>query len=74
MVVWLRNFQRIVQFSEPLLKLHCTFLLNVLGAGKYDVNLVCMGAEEVQSLNKRYRGVDSPTDVLSFSYHEVNII
>lgn len=71
MVVWLRNFQSAVVFSESLLKLHSTFLLHLLGAGSYDVNIVCMEEKEVQALNWRYRGVNSPTDVLSFPYHEV---
>lgn len=74
MVVWVRNFQSAVVFCESLLKLHCTFLMHLLGAGRYDVNVVCMDGSAIQTLNKRYRAVDSPTDVLAFPYHEVSII
>ena len=72
MAIWVRNFQSAVLVCESLLKLHCTFLMHLLGAGKYDVNVVCMDAKAIQTLNGRYRAVDSPTDVLSFPYHEVN--
>ena len=71
MVVWVRNFQRKVLLSEWILKLHSTFLLEALGAGKYDVSIVCTENREIQALNRRYRRVDAPTDVLSFPYHEV---
>ena len=71
MSVWLKNLQNKVVFSESLLKLHCTVLLNLLGAGSYRVNVVCMDAKEIRVLNNRYRNVNHPTDVLSFPFHEV---
>ena len=71
MVVWVRNLQKAVPVKELLLKLHSTFLLHVVGAGRFDVNLVCMGDEEIRDLNRSYRKVNSATDVLSFPYHEV---
>lgn len=72
-MLWVRNFQCAVQFSEALLKLHSSFLLELLGAGKYDVNIVCMTSKAIQALNWRYRGINTPTDVLSFPYHEVAV-
>lgn len=71
MVVWVRNFQSTVALCESLLKLHCTFLLHLLRANKFDVSVVCMETKEIQALNWRYRKVNSPTDVLAFPYHEV---
>ena len=71
MVVWVRNFQRCVVLNEWLLKLQGTFLLQALGAGKFDVSIVCMEEKEIRTLNWRYRGVGKLTDVLSFPYHEV---
>ena len=71
MVVWVRNFQKAVVFGEWLLKLHSTFLLQALGAGRYDVSIVCCEDKEIRALNKRYRGEDRATDVLAFPYHEV---
>ena len=69
--VWLNNFQRLVHFNESLLRMHCCFLLNALGAGNFDVSVVCVNNGRIRHLNKVYRGEDRPTDVLSFPYHEV---
>lgn len=71
MGVWLRNFQSRIVLNEGLLRLHCTFLLHALGAGRFDVSIVCVGSKRIQHYNRVYRGLDSPTDVLSFPYHEV---
>ncbi len=71
MVLHFRNFQTVIKINEPFLKLQCNFLIHLFGVWKYDVNVICLDDKVVQRLNKRYRGVDAPTDVLSFSYHEV---
>ena len=71
MPVWLRNFQRKVILNEPLLKMHCYFLMDSFGLSKFDVSVVCTSTSKIQSLNKIYRNMDEPTDVLSFPYHEV---
>jgi probable rRNA maturation factor len=36
----------------------------------YEVSLVVCGDEEIHELNREYRGVDRPTDVLSFALEE----
>lgn len=71
MPIWLRNLQSSVRFREHLLRLQCNFLLNLAGASRYDVSVVCMESEGIRSLNRVYRNVDQPTDVLAFPYHEV---
>lgn len=71
MPIWLKNLQRKVLFNDNFLRLQAEFLLNLLGAGKFDVSVVCVGSTEIQHLNKVYRNTDSPTDILSFQYHEV---
>lgn len=71
--MFLRNFQSKVLFNEHLLKLQCGLLLNLLGADRYDISVVCINKEEIQKLNRVYRNEDKPTDVLSFPYHEVRI-
>ncbi len=33
---------------------------------KYDLSLTFINKKEIQSINKKYRNIDSPTDILSF--------
>lgn len=40
------------------------------GTSYEDVELLLTDNEGIQAYNKRYRHVDSPTDVLSFSFHD----
>jgi len=37
-----------------------------MSSGEYEVSLFFADADEMRSLNARYRGLDEPTDVLSF--------
>lgn len=73
MSVWLRNLQTKVQFNRHLLHLHSTLLLHLLcpASSRFRVSVVCVDEEEIQQLNRVYRKVDKPTDILSFPYHEV---
>lgn len=38
----------------------------------FEVTIVLSDDREIQELNREYRDMDSPTDVLSFAYHEDN--
>lgn len=40
------------------------------GCGKAEVVLTLVDDEEMRELNRQYRGIDKPTDVLSFSQRE----
>jgi rRNA maturation RNase YbeY len=71
MSVLLRNFQSKVKINEDLLKMHCCFLLQCLGVTPYDVSIVCVSTNKIKNFNKTYRNKDTPTDILSFPYHEI---
>lgn len=34
------------------------------------ISVLLTGNEEIQNINREYRGKDSPTDVISFAYHD----
>lgn len=38
------------------------------------VSVLLTGDEEIQALNKEYRGIDSPTDVLSFPQNDATLL
>lgn len=59
------KFQRLV--DEAWVKLIVRQVLNAEGvAPPYEVSLVFTDSETVRRLNRDYRGVDEPTDVLAF--------
>lgn len=47
-----------------------TLLRGERGSEKLEISLMLVDAEEMQQLNREYRGIDRPTDVLSFAQEE----
>lgn len=45
-------------------------ILLLLGLPDAEVNVLFTGVRAMRTLNRRYRGKDRPTDVLSFSFRE----
>lgn len=45
-------------------------VLAALGLDGHELSLSIVGDEEMRALNRAYRGVDRPTDVLAFPLHE----
>ncbi len=41
--------------------------------GDVNVNIVFVTADEIKSLNRKFMGVEEPTDVLTFPYHDKDI-
>ena len=41
--------------------------------GEYEISLTLVGEKEIHVLNQKFRGIDRPTDVLTFPYSEENI-
>jgi rRNA maturation RNase YbeY len=46
--------------------------LRQLGYDEADLSIVCEGDEKIQELNRQYRGLNQPTDVLSFPSGDIN--
>ena len=59
------------KFKQTLLEdaVHAT-LKNQSAPQKVSISILLTDDEEIRALNRQYRKVDSPTDVLSFDVHE----
>jgi probable rRNA maturation factor len=62
--------QSLPAFDRALLEARAQTLLRELGHGKSELSISLVGDEEMAGLNRRFRAVAEPTDVLSFSLLE----
>lgn len=67
----LRNLQRAVPLRRALLRQRLQAVRGALGVRAFDVGVVCVDNRKIQQMNRIYREQDTPTDVLSFPFHEV---
>lgn len=58
------------KIDKKLIRKIIKYTLNKLNIGKSEVNIIFVGLEEIHEINKTYRGVDRPTDVISFALEE----
>lgn len=74
MPVLISNLQEEIPFGGDLEELVERVALTVIEQEGYrdsaEVSVVITGDDHIAELNQKYRGIDSPTDVLSFSQHE----
>lgn len=54
-------------------ELHKTLqkILTILGYKDFDLGVLLTNNKTIQAYNKQFRGKDKPTDILSFSYHQL---
>ncbi|MFH2090857.1 MAG: rRNA maturation RNase YbeY [Pseudomonadota bacterium] len=45
-------------------------ILNALGCNAHEISIVLTNDEQIHGLNKQYRGIDKPTNVLAFPMQE----
>jgi len=62
------------QINIPQLKRTITILREILTYPTYDITVILTDDEEMRQTNLETRGVDSPTDILSFPFHEVAMV
>jgi probable rRNA maturation factor len=67
------NRQRGVKISGEAVSVFCARLLQSLQRTDDALSIVFVNAREIRSINRRYRGKDGATDVLSFSYGGVRM-
>ncbi|MFQ6057379.1 MAG: rRNA maturation RNase YbeY [Anaerolineae bacterium] len=58
--------------KERLRRLIARALAALGVSGEVELSLVITGDEEIRALNRRYRGLDAPTDVLAFGLAEAD--
>lgn len=69
--IFLRYFSRSLKILSGMPKFKAKRFQDIFSVRKGNVNkvmLTLVGDAEIHRLNREYRGVDKPTDVLSFSY------
>ncbi|KAG5189021.1 hypothetical protein JKP88DRAFT_243282 [Tribonema minus] len=69
--VYVRNTQRSYKIDTQQLEQHIRAARDLLGYSNWDVSLWLTTDKTVRKLNSQYRGKDKSTDILSFSYNEL---
>ncbi len=62
--------ESIENIDEEALKTTIERISKILGYETYDVTLLLVDDEEMRETNLESRGIDAPTDILSFPFHE----
>ena len=58
------------QVDSSLLLRRARAALRAVGQSRAELSLSLVDDDEMQAINRQYRGIDRPTDVLSFSLYE----
>ncbi|XP_027713237.1 endoribonuclease YbeY [Vombatus ursinus] len=66
----LRNLQSVIPVRRVPLRARIELLRHILGIRQFDLGVICVDNRGIQRLNRTYRKSPSPTDVLSFPFHE----
>jgi probable rRNA maturation factor len=70
MTIHVRNLQKRVKLDTTFLRKVAQTTLDEMRAGEGECSLVLVDDRTIARLNEQYRGVEGPTDVLSFSMRE----
>uniref|UniRef100_A0A8C4XFT9 YbeY metalloendoribonuclease n=1 Tax=Erpetoichthys calabaricus TaxID=27687 RepID=A0A8C4XFT9_ERPCA len=70
MSIALRNLQRVVPLRRARLRKDVETLRQIMGIQKFDLGFICVDDQRIKHINKKYRHMSIPTDVLSFPFYE----
>ncbi|XP_050393596.1 endoribonuclease YbeY [Patella vulgata] len=73
MTLILRNVQKAVHLDVQVFKNEINTLRELFQVHQYELSVICVENEYIQSLNRKYRGLDEPTDVLAFPFHKYDV-
>ncbi|MFA5902376.1 MAG: rRNA maturation RNase YbeY [Desulfobacula sp.] len=65
------NNQQKKKFPTDKIRQKTKQILNALGCKTHEISILITDDEQIRELNRTYRGVDKPTNVLSFPMQEV---
>ena len=60
------NRQRKYRIDRQSIKKNADYILSLCRAGDAELSILIVNNRAMRTLNRRYRGIDKPTDVLSF--------
>jgi len=69
-MILVRITQRSIPLLIPPLRLRASLILSALQCADYDVSLWFTTDATLRRLNKQYRNIDKPTDVLAFRFQD----
>jgi probable rRNA maturation factor len=72
-MVEINNLTRF-KFDKKILEDIVQGVLKAENKEKTDLSIVIVGSKDIQKFNKKYRNIDRPTDVLSFTFKEAGEI
>jgi probable rRNA maturation factor len=70
MKVYIKNCQRLLKPNQQRTASLLRKALRLLGLHKAEISILFVNDERMRILNRRYRGIDRTTDVLSFPQNE----
>ncbi|XP_020035485.2 endoribonuclease YbeY [Castor canadensis] len=66
----IRNLQRAIPIRRVPLRRKMEIVRSILGVQRFDLGIVYVDNKNIQHINRIYRKKNTPTDVLSFPFHE----
>ncbi len=66
MEIYTKNLQRAKKLNLPTIRRDLARALRLLGLSRAELSVLFVNSERMRRLNAHYRGIDRPTDVLSF--------
>lgn len=70
MTVEIKNLQRKYRVNQRVIREKAETILSLCGLDGVELSLLFVNNQRISTLNKRYRGIDKPTDVLAFPMEE----
>lgn len=65
-IIEIRNLQRKYRLNQGLIRNKSKIILSLCGLKDAELGILIVNNQRIRMLNKKYRGMDKPTDVLSF--------